>query len=111
MAREYSQQALIVRPDDPDLMTEAAKVAAFCDHKSDAAQLLVDAAVKAKFQPPSRVDFAVQALLEVGELYRAIELLENSLQANPQQNTQRRALVGFLGERSEWIGSQPTCCS
>ncbi len=58
----------------------------------------VDAAVKANFQPASRVDHAVQALIEVGELYRAIELLEESLEAHPKQNAHRRTLVGFLGK-------------
>ena len=97
-ASQFAQQALIVHPDDPDLLTQAAKAAAFCDRKRDAAKLLVDAAVHADFQPASRVDMAVQALLEVGELYDAIDLLEESVKANPKQNAHRRALVGFLGE-------------
>ncbi len=111
LASQYSQRALIVLPDDPDLLTDAAKVAAFSDRKRDAAHLLVDAAVKAGFQPVSRVDYAVQALIEVGELYRAIEVLEEFLTAHPKQNTHRRTLVGFLGECSEWIGSRRTCSS
>ncbi len=59
---------------------------------------MVDAARLANFQPASRVNFAIQALIDVGEIYPAIELLEESLQAHPEQDDQRRILVGFLSE-------------
>lgn len=105
LADVLAQKALIANPNDADLITDAARIAALCDRKREAAQLLVDAAAISKYQPASRVDFAVQALIDVGELYRAIELLENSLKVSPENHNHRRVLVGFLGEaqRTELI--------
>ena len=97
-ADEFAQAALIARPGDPDVLTDVARVAAFCDRKREAALLLIEAAKITNFQPESRVDFAIQALIDVGEMYRVIELLEESLLANPENHKQRRMLVGFLGE-------------
>ena len=97
-ADRYARQVLIARPDDPTLVTKVAAVAARCDRKREAATLLVDAASLANFQPSSRVRFAMQALIDVGEIYSAIELLEKSLQAHPEEDDQRRILVGFLSE-------------
>ena len=98
LANQCAQEALIISPDDPDLLTYAAKTAAYCNRKSEAAQLLVDAATHADYQPPARVTFAVQALIDVGDLYPAINLLEASLKQNPEAHDQRRSLVGFLCE-------------
>ncbi len=98
LADRYAKPALIAKPDDPDLVTKVAKVTAYCDRKREAATLLVEAARLANFQPPTRVNFAVRGLIDVGEIYPAIELLEESLQAHPEQDDQRRILVGFLTE-------------
>ena len=98
LANQCAQEALIISPEDPDLLTYAAKTAAYCDRKSEAAQLLVDAASHADYQPTARVTFAVQALIDVGDLYPAINLLEASLKQNPEAHDQRRSLVGFLCE-------------
>ncbi len=97
-ADRFSQQVLVAFPNDADLVTDAAKVAAFCGRKRDAAFLLVDAASVAEHEPAARVNFAVQALIDVGELYAAIDLLEESLARHPDRLEQRRTLVGFLGE-------------
>ena len=98
LANQFSQEALIISPEDPDLLTYAAKTAAYCNRKGEAAQLLVEAATHADYQPTARVTFAVQALIDVGELYPAISLLEASLKQNPEAHDQRRSLVGFLCE-------------
>ena len=98
LADQHSKQVLIANRDDPDLLTKVAAVSAYCDRKREAAHLLADAARLANFQPASRVDFAIQALIDVGEVYPAIELLEESLDAHPERDTQRRMLVGFWGE-------------
>ncbi len=98
VADGYARQVMIGHSMDPNLITDVAKVAAFCDRKRDAAHLLVDAAELAGYAPTMRVDFAVQALIDVGELYPAIELLERSLIEHPENSPQRRTLVGFLGE-------------
>lgn len=106
LARRHAAGALLADPNDPDLLTDAAKVAAMCGSKREAARLMVDAARAANYQPASRVDFAVQALVDVGELYAAIDLLEQTLEIHPENHRHRRTLVGFLGEvqRTEMIG-------
>ena len=106
LAETLVSRALIAAPDDPDLLTEVAKVNAFRGRKRDAALMLVDAAKLAEYEPASRVDFAVRALAEVGEIYASVELLEQSLQQHPERDNERKILVGFLGEiqRTEKIG-------
>jgi tetratricopeptide (TPR) repeat protein len=106
LAERYSKQALIEDPDDPDLITTAAGIAAFGDRKREAASMLVDAARLANYQPKSRVDIAIRGLIEVGEVYGAIELLEASLQQHPDRDDHRQILVGFWNEvqRTDKIG-------
>jgi hypothetical protein len=66
LADQHAQQALIADPDNADVIRDAAKIAAFNDRKRDAAQLLTDAVAIDNYQPASQVDFAVQALIDVG---------------------------------------------
>ncbi|OYP37963.1 hypothetical protein CGZ80_03830 [Rhodopirellula sp. MGV] len=104
-AERYSNQALIESPDDPGVMTLAAGVLAFRDRKRDAATLLADAARVADFEPASRVENAIRGLMDVGEIYAAIELLEQSLKRFPNRDAHRQILIGFYNEvqRSEQI--------
>ncbi len=97
LARQRSRQALIAEPDDPDVLTHAAKAAAMCGHKREAARLMVDAATISDY-PVQRVDFAVHALIDVGELYAAIDLLQRALAAHPSDDSVRIKLAGFLCE-------------
>ncbi|WP_218933694.1 CRTAC1 family protein [Rubripirellula lacrimiformis] len=97
-ARPVARQAILANPNDPDLLTDAAKVFGFGGQARQAAEMLVEAARVADYRPASRVDFAVRALIEVGDLYGAIELLESALDAAPEHVELRRVLVGFLGE-------------
>ncbi|WP_436716604.1 FG-GAP-like repeat-containing protein [Roseiconus lacunae] len=93
-----SRQALIEEPGDPDLITLAAGIAAFQDRKREAAKMLVEAAEVAEYQPLERIDSAVRGLMDVGEIYAAIELLETSLKQFPERDAQRQVLVGFYNE-------------
>ncbi len=97
-ADKYTKEVMVSNPDDPDLLTKIATVSAFCGRKREAAILLVDAAKLAGYQPKSRVSYAIQTLVDVGEIYPAIDLLESSLQSHPEDNDLRRILVGFLSE-------------
>ncbi|NND97769.1 MAG: hypothetical protein HKN47_10625, partial [Pirellulaceae bacterium] len=97
-ASKYSQAVLITHATDPDLITDVARVEAMLGRKRPAAQLLVDAASVDNYQDVARTEFAMRALIEVGELYKAIELLEKTLEVHPENNQLRRILTGFLGE-------------
>ena len=98
LAERYSTQALIERPDDPELITLAAGIAAFRDRKREAATMLADAARVSDFDPAARVTNAIRGLMDVGEIYAAIELLEESLRRHPQRSDHRRILVSFYNE-------------
>ncbi len=98
LARRLSSRALIARPNDPELVTEAARATALGGDKRAAAELLAEAARLTDYQPAARVTIAVQSLVDVGEIYTAIDLLEASLQEHPTDDTQRRIVVGFLNE-------------
>ncbi|QDT11288.1 ASPIC and UnbV [Planctomycetes bacterium K23_9] len=104
-ADQFVKAALITTPSDPDLLTDAAKIAAMSDRKREAAGLMVQAAQQAGFLPSTRVDHAVQALIDVGQLYDAIDLIEASLAVHPDNTAHRKMLIGFLGEaqRTELI--------
>lgn len=104
-ALPLARQAILANPNDPDVLTDAAKAFGNNGQAREAADLLVDAARVADYRPASRVSFAVRALIEVGDLYGAIELIENSLEVVPENSELRRVLVGFLGEaeRTEQI--------
>ncbi|MDA8696870.1 FG-GAP-like repeat-containing protein [Rhodopirellula sp.] len=97
-AEQYSKQVLIANPDDPDLITKVALITARSGKEKEAAELLVSAAKVSGFRPASRVNDAVQGLINVGEIYEAVSLLEQSLEAFPDEHQQRRMLVGFLSE-------------
>ncbi len=97
-ARLHSESALVISPHDADLLTQVATAVAFSGEKRKAAELLVEAAREAKFQPRTRVDYALQALIDVGDLYAAIELLQEMLVNDPESDRHRKILVGFLSE-------------
>ncbi len=97
-AIELSNLALLKDPSDPDRLTDAARSIAAGGDQRKAADLLVDAAKAAGFKPTSRVVFGVQALLQVGEVYGAIDLLSAALESDPTALQLRRLLFGLLGE-------------
>ena len=97
-AKGFAVKTLIANPEDAELITTAALVFAKSGDEKEAAQLLVNAARVSDFRPASRVDNAVQGLINVGEIYEAVALLEDALSAHPEEHQQRRTLVGFLSE-------------
>ncbi|MFK8113495.1 MAG: FG-GAP-like repeat-containing protein [Rubripirellula sp.] len=106
-AREFAQQALIASPDDPELLTDAATATAMSGDKREAASLLATACQVSNYLPPDRVDQTIQAFIDVGELYNAIELLQASLVEHPIRHHHRRILVGLLGEAQRTDLVQP----
>lgn len=105
-ADRHAKAALISHPNDVELLAKIAQVTAANGRKREAAQLLVEAVKLGDFQPASRVDFALRAVIEVGDAYAAIDLLERYLQVRPDDHAKRRTLVGILLEvqRTDKIG-------
>ncbi len=97
-ALQVAPEAMIASPDDPNVLTNAAIATANAGRRVEAAQLLVDAARASEYAPGIRIDNAFRALLDVGRLHDAIDLLENVLERDPDAFMYRRRLVGFLGE-------------
>ncbi len=101
-ADKYAAAVLIAHPNDPNLLTDVAIVTGLNNRRRDAAYLLVDAAEASNFAPASRVDFAVRSLVEIGELYAAMDVLEKSIKAHPEFDQQRRVLLGFLDKTQRY---------
>ncbi|WP_231741669.1 FG-GAP-like repeat-containing protein [Stieleria varia] len=98
-AEQLVSQAMIARPDDPDVLTNAAIVTGRAGQQEEAANLLAQAVRVSQFDiSGQRVDHAVQAFIQIGHLYDAIELIEQVLQTHPDAHRYRRILVGLLGE-------------
>ncbi len=94
-----SQQAMIAYPGDADVLTNAAIATAQTGNRVEAAQLLVEAVRSTDYATSGgRIDNAVAALLDVGRLYEAIDLLADVVSKHPQSASYRRMLVGFYGE-------------
>ncbi|QEG01072.1 ASPIC and UnbV [Stieleria maiorica] len=92
-----TKHVLITHPNDADILTEVATVAAMTGRKPQAVDLMVEAAQRDDYDP-LRVDQAIRALIEVGRLYDVISLLENAVDANPSDHSLRVKLIGFLKE-------------
>jgi tetratricopeptide (TPR) repeat protein len=97
LARKHSREALIAQPDDPNVVTDAAKVLAMCEQPREAASLMVRAAELSEYDP-RRVDFAVRAFIDVGEINEAADFLETAVAANPDNTEMRIKLLGLLKE-------------
>ena len=97
LSRAHSREALIARPDDANVVTDAAKVLAMCDQPRQAARLMIRAAELSEYDP-RRVDFAVRALIDVGEINEAADFLETAVAANSDTVDLRIKLLGLLKE-------------
>ena len=97
-AQQIVNNALLQSPDDPNLLTDAARVSVAAGDLAEAANLLVEAAKAADFSPTSRVELAMRALLDLGDVYAAIDLLSQAVESQPNNHALRRLLFGLLGE-------------
>ncbi|GAA4467057.1 FG-GAP-like repeat-containing protein [Novipirellula rosea] len=95
-AWQWSDEVLIAHQGDPDVLAKVARVA-FENKQGDvAAHLLVDANRADDFQNPDLVQQATIALISVGQLFEALEMLEEVAARHPQQHQSRRLLFDFL---------------
>ncbi|WP_372717734.1 FG-GAP-like repeat-containing protein [Novipirellula sp.] len=107
LANQFSEKTLIAQPNDPAILADVARVMAMNQRRREAALLMVEATTLASYQPESQVDFTVQALIDVGEIYVAIDFLKQAVQVDPKNAKLRRQLVGFLGETLRTQEIQP----
>ncbi|GAA5508211.1 hypothetical protein Rcae01_03677 [Novipirellula caenicola] len=102
-ASQWSSAALIERPDDPDVLFMAAKVAYHNGDLPLSTELMLTACDVTSYGDDNQVQQTVVALLSMGRLYAAIELLENTTGRRPEHHVFRRQLVDFyaMAERPE----------
>ncbi|EMI22895.1 ASPIC/UnbV domain-containing protein [Rhodopirellula maiorica SM1] len=102
-ASQYSHAALIERPEDPEVMFLAAKVAFHNDDPRLSTELLASACSLESYVNDNRVHQAVVTLLSMGRLYDSMELLEETVRHRPEHHLFRRRLVDFyaMAERPE----------
>jgi tetratricopeptide (TPR) repeat protein len=102
VAAKFADTVLISHGDNADIVAEIARVKALSGDEHSAALLAVEAAKLDGMQSQQRVEFAVKALVQVGEFYLAMDLMEQFLKTHPQASSIRRTLVGFLGEAERY---------
>ncbi|WP_253158186.1 FG-GAP-like repeat-containing protein [Stieleria tagensis] len=93
-----TRDGLPIQRNNPEQLTAAARAKAAAGDRHEAARLLAKAAVAAKFHPTSRVELATRALLDLGDVYPAIDLLSAAVDAERENDKLRRILFGLLGE-------------
>lgn len=93
--REASD-VLIQSEMDASTLEFVAEVAFKSGHPSEAADLLVDATHSESFANPPRAQRAFTALITIGRLFDAIELLRQGLKQQPESDELRRMLFDFL---------------
>ena len=98
-AERLATQAMIASPNDPDVLTNAAIAKAAGGDRDAATNLLVESAKASGYDTDTdQVDLAIGALVDLGRVHDAIELIELVLLKVPSDHKHRRMLVGFLGE-------------
>ncbi len=97
-AATFADTVLISCPEDVGAISDVARVKALNGDPRSAALLSVEAANVGGLTNKKRVEFAIAALVQVGEIYPAIDLMQRYLKVNPSDDSVRRTLVGFLGE-------------
>ncbi|MCC9655367.1 tetratricopeptide repeat protein [Rhodopirellula sp. JC737] len=91
-AWSYSDAVLAKHADDADAIADVAQVAQNLGKTDELADLLVQACEVEAFENDDRVRQAMIALVGIGRLYDAIELLEQAVQAEPSRHSTRRLL-------------------
>ena len=102
-ASQWSSAALIERPDDPDVLFMAAKVAYHNGDLPLSTELMLAACAVESYADDNHVQQTVVALLSRGRLYAGIELLEKTTERRPEHHVFRRQLVDFyaMAERAD----------
>ncbi len=97
-SEKVASEALMLFPEDPDVLKAAAISAGQNGRLREAAALITDAIDKSVELDSRQIQLAIKANIEVGQVYEAIDLIESVLSKHPDANSLRRVLVGLLGE-------------
>lgn len=92
----FSEQVLLLHGNDLDTLRTVARVAYLNERPVAAAGLLVDAAKLDQFNDPALVQQGTVALISVGRLFEALELLDRAVESQPAHHELRRLLFDFL---------------
>ncbi|EMI57534.1 ASPIC/UnbV domain-containing protein [Rhodopirellula sallentina SM41] len=95
-ADQFSEAVLISHSDDPEVLSQVARVAHENKRPDAAIGLLVDAAQVGELADVAAVRRAVTGLISVGRVFDAMELLAEAVKRHPDQNESRRWLFDFL---------------
>ena len=91
-----SHAVLIAHPNDPQILSEIARVAHESHQPDAAASLLVDAARANSLSDSVAVQRAMHGLITVGRVFDGIDLLSDAIEQHPDQDETRRWLFDFL---------------
>lgn len=101
----YRDQVLAEHAESPDAIASVARVAFELGKTEEAADLLAEACRVDSFRDPARVQQAMVAMIGVGQLYEAIEMLQQAVEAQPEQHATRRALFDLaMGSELRLVG-------
>ncbi|MGB7324396.1 MAG: FG-GAP-like repeat-containing protein [Rubripirellula sp.] len=106
-ANQHADAVLIAFPDNPDSLALVARVKHETGARSDAADLLLEACKAESFSMPARVQQTVLALLGVGRLFDAVDLLDKSVSSHPQHFDLRRLLFDLLAGVEDLGAAKP----
>lgn len=95
-ADKQIRQALLQDSKSPDVLETAARIAFANGDSQSAANLLIDACNSDQYESRELIRRATIALVSVGRIYEAIDLLKKTLDRYPERHQQRRELFDFL---------------
>ncbi|TWU55907.1 FG-GAP-like repeat-containing protein [Rubripirellula reticaptiva] len=95
-AWDLARPVLVSHPGEVAVMVEVAQVAYRTDHKNFAVDLLLDATKIDQYADQSLVNRAVIAMIDAGDMFRAIDLLELAVEKYPERPVLRRLLFDLL---------------
>ncbi|QDT06154.1 FG-GAP repeat protein [Rubripirellula lacrimiformis] len=95
-AWEWAPQVLEIHGDDPDVIASVAQLAYKLEKTNETADLLARACQVESYVRPDRIEQATVALIGVGRLYEAMDLLEIAIEQHPEQVKTRRLLFDLV---------------
>ncbi|WP_165440573.1 FG-GAP-like repeat-containing protein [Rubripirellula amarantea] len=106
-AKQSIRTALLQNPDDVSVLRLAGEIAFANKEPDQGCDFLVSATRLEKFADSDWLNRAVVALVSVGKLYEAIDLLDHAVAKHPERHELRRLLFDFLINAEEHFRAVP----